>query len=152
MEYFLADPRELAEGGTGRVPNVVSDNSNFVLLKTVRYLDVNGENYSSSTTSVRERIVEVCPNVTDLRIEYFYDNIFDQKPGTFVTPSTEKLLVSTEREPKEVEQDVWMKEFLYGGFSDFTKAGFWDVDDVLKPIYEEASKVIGRDFPYPAKK
>jgi ribonuclease Z len=38
------------------------------------------------------------------------------------------------------------------GFSDFTNSGFWNVDDVLQPIYEEASEVVGRDFPYPAKK
>ena len=35
------------------------------------------------------------------------------------------------------------------GFSDFTKAGFWNVDDALRPIYEEASEVLGREFPYP---
>jgi ribonuclease Z len=34
-------------------------------------------------------------------------------------------------------------------FSDFTKAGYWDVDDALRPIYEEASEVVGREFPYP---
>ena len=34
-------------------------------------------------------------------------------------------------------------------FSDFIKSGSWDVDDVLRPIYEEASEVVGRDFPYP---
>jgi ribonuclease Z len=36
-------------------------------------------------------------------------------------------------------------------FSDFTKSGFWDVDDVLRPIYEEASEAVGREFPYPSK-
>jgi ribonuclease Z len=35
------------------------------------------------------------------------------------------------------------------GFSDFTRAGFWNVDDVLRPIYEEASEVLGKEFPYP---
>ena len=35
------------------------------------------------------------------------------------------------------------------GFSDFTKTGFWDVDDVLRPIYQEASEVLGKEFPYP---
>ena len=35
------------------------------------------------------------------------------------------------------------------GFSEFTKGGFWDVDDVLRPIFEEASEALGRDFPYP---
>ena len=34
-------------------------------------------------------------------------------------------------------------------FSDFTKSGAWDVDDVLRPIYQEAGNVVGREFPYP---
>ncbi len=34
-------------------------------------------------------------------------------------------------------------------FSDFTKSGYLDVDDVLRPIYEEASEAVGRDFAYP---
>lgn len=37
-------------------------------------------------------------------------------------------------------------------FSDFTKSGFWNVDDVLRPIYEEASDAVGREFPYPDNK
>ena len=37
-------------------------------------------------------------------------------------------------------------------YSDFTKSGFWDVDDVLRPIYEEAGEVLGREFPYPGDK
>jgi ribonuclease Z len=36
-------------------------------------------------------------------------------------------------------------------FSDFTNAGFWNVDDALRPIYQEASEVLGREFPYPEK-
>lgn len=35
------------------------------------------------------------------------------------------------------------------GFSDFTKSGYWNVDDALRPIFEEASKALGREFPYP---
>ena len=38
------------------------------------------------------------------------------------------------------------------GFSDFTKGGFWDVDDVLRPIYQEASEVLGKEYPYPGDK
>ncbi len=34
-------------------------------------------------------------------------------------------------------------------FSDFTKTGYWDVDDVLRPIYQDASERFGREFPYP---
>ena len=35
------------------------------------------------------------------------------------------------------------------GYSDFIVNGKWDVDDVLRPIYEEASQALGREFPYP---
>ncbi|WP_170481805.1 guanitoxin biosynthesis MBL fold metallo-hydrolase GntH [Ruegeria arenilitoris] len=34
-------------------------------------------------------------------------------------------------------------------FSEFTEAGYDDVDDVLRPIFEEASEVLGQEFPYP---
>ncbi len=34
-------------------------------------------------------------------------------------------------------------------FSEFIASGKWNVDDVLRPIFEEASEVLGREFPYP---
>ena len=37
------------------------------------------------------------------------------------------------------------------GYSEFISNGVWDVDDVLRPIYEEASRMMGREFPYPAR-
>ena len=36
------------------------------------------------------------------------------------------------------------------GYSDFIAAGKWNVDDVLRPIYQEASEVVGREFVYPS--
>ena len=35
------------------------------------------------------------------------------------------------------------------GYTDFIIGGKLDVDDVLRPIYEEASQVVGREFVYP---
>ena len=35
-------------------------------------------------------------------------------------------------------------------YSDFIAGGKWDVDDVLRPIHEEAGEVMGREFPYPS--
>ena len=35
------------------------------------------------------------------------------------------------------------------GFGEFAKSGYWNVDDVLKPIYEEAGQALGREFNYP---
>ena len=35
-------------------------------------------------------------------------------------------------------------------YSDFIKEGRWgEVDKVLRGVYEEASKTLGQDFPYP---
>jgi ribonuclease Z len=34
-------------------------------------------------------------------------------------------------------------------FSEFIAGGKWDVDDVLRPIYEDAGKAMGREFKYP---
>ena len=38
------------------------------------------------------------------------------------------------------------------GYTDFIAGGKWDVDDVLRPIYQEASEAVGREFPYPGDK
>ena len=38
------------------------------------------------------------------------------------------------------------------GYSEFTESGYWNVDDVLKPIYQQASDRFDREFPYPEKK
>ena len=38
------------------------------------------------------------------------------------------------------------------GYTDFIEGGKWNVDDVLRPIYEEASKAVGKELPYPEKK
>ncbi len=35
-------------------------------------------------------------------------------------------------------------------YSKFIAGGTWDVDDVLRPIYEEASEALGQEFPYPS--
>ena len=35
------------------------------------------------------------------------------------------------------------------GYSPEIEAGRYNVDDVLKPIYEEASEAVGRKFEYP---
>ena len=37
-------------------------------------------------------------------------------------------------------------------YSPFIAEGVWDVDDVLRPIYEEAGEQLGRKFPYPGDK
>jgi len=38
------------------------------------------------------------------------------------------------------------------GYSPEIEAGRWNVDDVIRPIYEEAGEALGREFPYPGDK
>jgi len=38
---------------------------------------------------------------------------------------------------------------LQVGYSTEIEAGRWDVDDVVRPIYKEASEALGREFKYP---
>jgi ribonuclease Z len=35
------------------------------------------------------------------------------------------------------------------GYSAEIEAGRWNVDDVVRPIYEEAGEALGREFEYP---
>jgi ribonuclease Z len=52
--------------------------------------------------------------------------------------------------PKPSDRKEWEEKLgVPIGFSDFIKSGFWDVDDALRPIYQEASEVLGREFKYP---
>ena len=52
--------------------------------------------------------------------------------------------------PKPEDRAPWEERLGVSlDFSDFTKNGFWEVDDVLRPIYEEASKREGREYKYP---
>ena len=59
-------------------------------------------------------------------------------------------LASPAQAPKPEDRDAWEEKLgVELAFSEFTQNGFWDVDDVLRPIYEEAGQVLGREFPYP---
>jgi len=59
-------------------------------------------------------------------------------------------LASPAEPPKLEDRQPYEKKLGVSlAFSDFTKNGYWDVDDVLRPIYEEAGKALGREFPYP---
>lgn len=65
-------------------------------------------------------------------------------------------LAAPAKEPSMTDRDEYAKRAGIPkeaiGYSDFTKAGYWNVDDVLRPIYEEASEAVGKEFPYPEKK
>jgi len=52
--------------------------------------------------------------------------------------------------PDMADRDAFSEKYGWEvGYSEFITDGVWNVDDVLRPIYEEASRVLGREFPYP---
>ncbi len=77
------------------------------------------------------------------------DNITERlavvEEHTWAPPSTRPAQTPKAEDKKEIEEKLGIKL----GFSDFIKSGFWDVDDVLRPIYENAGEIMGRHFPYP---
>lgn len=132
VEYYLADPRELAEGRDGRIGKTVEANAKpgseiahlgFVLVKVIRYVDVPDIN-SPTDRTVKKSVVELCQNVTDFRVEYFYDNVFDAAPGGFVVPSMERdAEVRSETGVEVLADGGYLKEFLYGGWRTIRKGG-----------------------------
>jgi ribonuclease Z len=55
--------------------------------------------------------------------------------------------------PKASDRDAFSKRLGWDvGYSEFIASGTWDVHDVLRPIYEEAGKALGKEFPYPGDK
>lgn len=65
--------------------------------------------------------------------------------ATWAPPTTRPAEV-----PKPSDRDEFSKRLNWQlPYSEFIAGGTWDVDDVLRPIYEEAGKALGREFPYP---
>ena len=65
-------------------------------------------------------------------------------------------LASEAKLPQKNDKEKYSKEMGVPldkmGYSDFIKEGRWgEVDEVLRETYEEASKALGREFPYPKK-
>jgi ribonuclease Z len=54
-------------------------------------------------------------------------------------------------DPSMTDRDAFSERLDWEvGYSDFISSGKWDdVDEVLRPIYEEASKATGREYKYP---
>lgn len=130
VEYFLADPRELANGRDGRIGETVERNkkpgmdiphSGFVLVKVIRSIEVPDINSPTSRT-IDKKTVELCQNVTDLKFEYFYDNLLDAQPGRYVTPQMERDgEVRSETGIEKLSDGGLLKEFIYGGWQNIKK-------------------------------
>jgi ribonuclease Z len=65
--------------------------------------------------------------------------------ATWAPPGTQPAMP-----PQRSDRDPFSKGLgVELNFSEFIAGGKWDVDDVLRPIYEDAGKALGREFKYP---
>jgi ribonuclease Z len=66
--------------------------------------------------------------------------------ATWAPPTTRKPTLPDVQDRKDMAKTLGLEDIEY---SDFIKSGYWDVDDALRPIYEQASEKLGREFKYP---
>ncbi|MFN0057994.1 MAG: PilW family protein [Planctomycetota bacterium] len=133
IEYLLMDSKDLdAEGEKGaeaasRVGEELTDNTDLVLVKIVRYIDVDKSNFNTSELIVKVKRFDLCQNVTDFKIEYYADNPGDRHPGRYVIPSDERAGDVIESESPVIAidgaTDGYLKEFIYGGFRNLDVLG-----------------------------
>ena len=110
-----------------------------------------------TATAVHDRIRTTYDGPLSLAEDFMVWNVTKDEIRTRMAATEEHTwsppLASPAEPPKPTDKEEYAKmkdmpvEALQ--FSDFTRSGYLDVDDALRPIYEEASEVVGRDFPYP---
>ena len=109
-----------------------------------------------TTGAVYERIRKTYGGPLDLAEDFMVWNITKDKLTTRMAIVEEATwappLTMAPQPPQRSDRDRFAKDLGLEtlSFSDFTESGFWNVDDVLRPIYEDASKKFGREFVYPA--
>ncbi|CUH47040.1 guanitoxin biosynthesis MBL fold metallo-hydrolase GntH [Ruegeria atlantica] len=108
-----------------------------------------------TTTAVYERIRSTYDGPLSLAQDFMVWNVTkdDIRVRMAVTDeATWAPPLAAPAEPPKVEDKTAMAESLgleTIDFSEFIAGGVWNVDDVLRPIYEDASEALGQDFPYP---
>ena len=107
-----------------------------------------------TTGGVYERIGTTYDGPLSLAEDFMVWNITKDKittrmaaveEATWAPPGTQKPAL-----PDVADRDA-LEEGLGTSlqYSDFIAGGKWEVDDVLRPIYEEAGEALGREFKYP---
>ena len=113
-----------------------------------------------TAAAVHDRIRQTYDGPLSLAEDFMVWNVTKDEIRTRMAVTEEHTwappLASPAQPPKPEDKNTYAKmmgmpvESLE--FSDFTKSGYYDVDDVLRPIYKEASDKLGREFPYPGDK
>ena len=108
-----------------------------------------------TATSVYERIRSTYDGPLSLAQDFMVWNITKDEirvrmgvaeEATWAPPTTRQPALPDRQDMVDFAEKIGVDTLDY---SDFIKSGYWDVDDVLRPIYEDASEVTGRDLPYP---
>jgi len=107
--------------------------------------------------AVEDRIRKTYDGPLSLANDFMVWNVTKDKITTRMAVTEEATwappLGAPAQPPSLDDRDAFKKKMGLDevGFSEFNLEGFWNVDDVLEPIYLGASEVIGREFPYPKK-
>jgi len=113
-----------------------------------------------TTAAVHDRIRKTYDGPLSLAEDFMVWNITKDKMEVRMSVTEEHTwappLAAPAKAPSLDDRVAFAKEYGLDpkkvGFGDFTKSGYWNVDDALRPIFQEASKALGREFPYPEKK
>mgnify|MGYP000144459310 CR=1 FL=1 len=108
-----------------------------------------------TTAEVYERIRKTYDGPLSLAEDYMVWNVTKDNirvrmavvdHHTWAPPLASPAELPKPEDRKAVAQQLGVDSLDY---SSFIAEGVWDVDDVLRPIYQEASEILGREFPYP---
>ena len=110
-----------------------------------------------TTPQVYDRIRKTYDGPLSLAEDYMVWNITKDKIEVRMAATEEHTwappLAAPAQPPSLDDRVAFVEEYGLDqekvGMSEFTKSGYWDVDDVLRPIFQEASEMLGREFPYP---
>ncbi|UCH41644.1 MAG: MBL fold metallo-hydrolase, partial [Gammaproteobacteria bacterium] len=110
-----------------------------------------------TSTSVYERIRKTYDGPLSLAEDFMVWNITQDEISVRMAATEERTwsppLAAPAERPNPNDREAFAKKSSVPvdamAFSDFINSGFDDVDDVLRPIYKEASEVLGQEFPYP---
>ena len=111
-----------------------------------------------TSTSVFQRIRSTYGGPLSLANDFMVWNVTKDKirvrmavteESTWAPPSAAPAEPPSQEDKVAMAKNVGVQSLDY---SKFIAEGVWDVDDVLRPIFKEASEKVGREFPYPEKK
>lgn len=107
-----------------------------------------------TTLAINERIRKTYDGPLSLAEDFMVWNITKDKLTTRMAVVEERTWappgVIPAEPPKASDRDKYSERLNWKlPYSDYIVNGKWDVDDVLRPIFEEASKATGQDYPYP---